>query len=387
MDYRGQLWLWYHPLSPALFTLDFHHTLYDRSTALSTNRLLINTLQQGTQETAAMTLSSSPSSSPKISTPFLGLLAASASLPLVKAAEVTTDQLYARLTSTAAPAPGFNAEGGSVFTNFADLVNNGQFFFIDTAALVYEKPGSDPVKNGIYFDWCSDLTFSVDDNSSVIGYAGRCVDMFLDGYAEMMASGDQNTYDYSKGKYILTAGISGVFVEQLNVFEGQYHPDTDDWVSRFWDDGRKTMPAIFWEGHDEGDMSPNAATSSHSAFGEMTWMSVEEVAQLFNTSVDEFTPEKFKQVYLDTWIKDHEEEAAEKNPNAETELAIIEQVKNETNYVDGTAPTTPVESDGTADGSDAANPVVEDDSDSGSGRQLVSVAARFVSAALRVFGI
>ena len=108
---------------------------------------------------------------------------------------------------------------------------------------------------------------------------------------------------------------------------------------------------------------------------------------LLNTTVDEFTPEKFKQVYLDTWIKDHEEEAAEKNPNAETDLAIIEQVKNETNYVDGTAPTTPVESDGTADGSDAANPVVEDDSDSGSGRQLVSVAARFVSAALRVFGI
>ena len=40
------------------------------------------------------------------------------------------------------------------------------------------------------------------------------------------------------------------------------------------------------------------------------------------------------------------------------------------------------EDDGEADD---ANPVVEDDF--GSGRQLVSVAARFVSAALRVFGI
>ena len=120
-------------------------------------------------------------------------------------------------------------------------------------------------------------------------------------------------------------------------------------------------------------------------------MSVEEVAQLFNTSVDEFTPETFKQVYLDTWIKDHEEEAATDNPNPLPELEIIEQVKNETNYVDDTATTstTPVEPDSTAtegdNASDAANPVVEDDS--GSGRQLVSVAARFVSAALRVFGI
>ena len=117
-------------------------------------------------------------------------------------------------------------------------------------------------------------------------------------------------------------------------------------------------------------------------------MPVEEVAQLFNTSVDEFTPEKFKQVYLETWIKDHEKEAAENNPNAESELAIIEQVKNETNYVDGNG-TTPAQPDSTAadDGgnSDVANPVMDDDS--GSGRQLVSVAARFVSAALCVFGI
>ena len=57
-------------------------------------------------------------------------------------------------------------------------------------------------------------------------------------------------------------------------------------------------------------------------------MSVEEVAQLLNTSVDEFTPETFKQVYKDTWIKTHEKEAAENNPNPGPELAIIEQVKN-----------------------------------------------------------
>ena len=117
-------------------------------------------------------------------------------------------------------------------------------------------------------------------------------------------------------------------------------------------------------------------------------MSVDEVAQLFNTSVDEFTPEKFKQVHSDTWIKDHEIEAAEENPNPGPELEIIEQVKNETHYADDTATAISVESDGTDaqdDGESVGADPVEDDS--GSGRQLVSVAARFVSAALRVFGI
>ena len=177
-------------------------------------------------------------------------------------------------------------------------------------------------------------------------------------------------------------------MEQLNVFEGQLHANADSWVFRYWDDGRKTVPGIAWRGHDEGDMSPNAASSSFSRFAEVTWMSVEEVAQLFNTSVDEFTPEKFKQAYLDTWIKAHEKEAAEKNPNAEAELEIIEQVKNETNYVDGNG-ATPAQPDSTAmedGGPDGTNnPAVEDGS--GSGRQLASVAARFVSATLRVFGI
>ena len=315
---------------------------------------------------------------------------ASVGLPFVAAAEnnVTVEQFYGKLTSTVTPAPGFNAEGGSIFTNVADAMNNGQFFFIWSLTLVFEKPKSETVHpSGL--TWCSDLTFSDVNSSSLIGYAGRCVDMILAGYADLLASGAQLAFDYSGREFTRTMGISAVLVEQQNIFEGQFHANADDWVSRFWDDGHKTVPTLTWEGHDEGDMSPNAATSSLSAFGEMTWMSVEEVAQLFNTSVDEFTPEKFKQAYLDTWIKGHEEEAAKENPLPEAELAIIEQVKNETNYVDDTATTTPLQPDSTAleDGgsSDAANPVVEDDS--GSGRKLVSVAARFVSAALRVFGI
>ncbi len=95
-------------------------------------------------------------------------------------------------------------------------------------------------------------------------------------------------------------------------------------------------------------------------------MTVEEVAQLLNTSTDEFTPDKFKQIYEDTWIKGHQKEAASDNPNPEAELEIIEQVQNETDSTDG----------GT----------VADDG-SGTRRKLVSVAGRFLSAALRIFGI
>ena len=319
------------------------------------------------------------------------LLAASLGLlRLVAAAEVTTEQLlYGKLISTTAPAPGFNAEGGSVFTNFADTYNNGQFFWRHTKTLVPEVPESQPVQF-TSLDWCSDLTFSDVNNSSLIGCAGRCVGrlLFFGEYDEAVASGSQLTY--SEGEWSATVGKSAIYVEQLNVFEGQFHINTDNLVTRFWDDGRKTMSWISWKGHDEGDMSPNAAASSDSGFGESTWMSTAEVAQLFNVSVDDFTPETFKQIYKETWIKDHEGEAAMANPNPGPESEIIEQVKNETKSADDTATTstTPVESDGTAEdgGSDAANPVVQED-DSGSGRQLVSVAARFVSAALRVFGI
>jgi len=114
-------------------------------------------------------------------------------------------------------------------------------------------------------------------------------------------------------------------------------------------------------------------------------MSVEEVAQLFNTSVDEFTPDKFKQVYMDTWIKEHEKEAAENNPNPESEQEIIEEVKNET---DSTTETTSPAESGTGDGGSGSDPAtpIEDDS-AGNRRKLASVATMFVSAGLRVFGI
>ena len=332
-------------------------------------------------------------SSPTISATFLGILAAIESLPFVAAfvaaKNITTDQLYGKLTSTATPAPGFNVKGGSVFTNFADMVNNGQFFFRYTGEWLMESPESEPLQF-TFLDWCSDLTFSDFSNSSLIGYAGRCVYQILvevDADIEDLEAGLSHCHTQladgiKTGEFIATTSISAVFEEQQNVFEGQFHVNADDFVYRFWDSGLETMPAIGWEGHDEGDMSPNAASTSWGSFNEFTWMSVEEVAKLFNTTVDEFTPEKFKEVYKNTWIKGHEFEAANANPNPGAELEIIEQVKGETNVTPNQPDST--EGDGVMDNDDA-NLAVDD---SGSGRKLSSsVAARFVSAGLRIFGI
>ncbi len=97
--------------------------------------------------------------------------------------------------------------------------------------------------------------------------------------------------------------------------------------------------------------------------------SVEEVAQLFNTSTDEFTPERFKQVYenICIWIKEHEKEAVEDNPNTEAELEIIEELKNETSSAPQPQPDSTVEDGGT----DSTVPIEDD---SGSERKLVLVA-------------
>ena len=234
----------------------------------------------------------------------LYVLTASASISFVAAQNqtemITTEQLYGKISSDAAQ-PGFNVEGGSVFQNYVDAVNNKQYFFRATGSAVFEKPGAEPVQYTT-FNWCSDLTFSDVDmiNSSTMGLAGRCIQMFLAGYTEAEAAGSTLEYEYS-GEWTATLGISAMFVEQQNMFEGQYHSNVDDFVLRYFDDGRKIVPQIGWEGHDEGDMAPNAATASWSAFGDITWMSLEEVAQLFNTTVDEFTSEKFKQAYKDTW--------------------------------------------------------------------------------------
>jgi len=63
-------------------------------------------------------------------------------------------------------------------------------------------------------------------------------------------------------------------------------------------------------------------------------------------------------------------------------LEIIDQVKDETDSANET--TAPAESDTEDDSTDATDSI---DNGSAGGRKLVSVAAKFMSAALRVFGV
>ena len=147
----------------------------------------------------------------------LHVLSASAvSIPFVAAqqnqTELTTDELYANLKSTATPAPGFNVVGGSVFQNYVDAVNNKQLFMVGSGRNVWEKPGSEPT-GGPGFLWCSDLTFSDFRNSSLMGYAGRCVDMGIPGYPE-----NNSLYvPYSPGDFSYNLGISAVYSEHTRI--------------------------------------------------------------------------------------------------------------------------------------------------------------------------
>jgi hypothetical protein len=130
----------------------------------------------------------------------LRFLAASAviSIPFAGAqttdTEITaiTDELYAKISPNAAP-PGFNVGGGSVFTNFARAFKDKQLFKIESGRSLNEKPGSDSVRFTV-LEWCSDLTFSDFSNSSLMGFTGRCIGIYLAGYAELQAAGTQSTW-------------------------------------------------------------------------------------------------------------------------------------------------------------------------------------------------
>ena len=58
--------------------------------------------------------------------------------------------------------------------------------------------------------------------------------MWLDGYAELQAAGAQVSDVFSEGQFGSTLGISAVFSEQLNVFEGQVHAPSDDDYYRYY---------------------------------------------------------------------------------------------------------------------------------------------------------
>ena len=325
------------------------------------------------------------------------LAAASTSfnIPSVAAQELTTDELETTIATNPAP-PGKNVDGGSVFENFVKAYNQKELFFTREATTTYEKPGSESVvTQGLY--WCSDLTFTdfTTDSTKPKGFTGRCVSGFWGGYDAATEAGAELEFDEEKS-FTDTDGISQVFVEQLNIFEGEFHRNNDNGQWRFWDDGRATSPSLGWEAQDDGNLHPNEVTSAFSMVFTMKWITAAEAADLLtDMTVDDLTPEKFEEVYASKWIASHEY-GAPYNPDPSA-LDDIEKVKDEilgllnmteeevveevvggiSDLIEGAA--------GDEDEEDEDEDV-EDPANTGSGRKLKTT-ARVASAVLGMLGI
>jgi hypothetical protein len=119
------------------------------------------------------------------------------------------------------------------------------------------------------------------------GYVGRSV-VFILGFTlkDVLARGAQspNTIKHA-------ASISAIMIPILGIFEIQLHSTIDDNVIRFWDDGNMTLPIIGWEGHDEGETSPNDDTSAHSVTGKLTRITTEKAAKYIGMDESDLTPE------------------------------------------------------------------------------------------------
>ena len=137
--------------------------------------------------------------------------------------------------------------------------------------------------------WCSDLTFSkfLDGDSSsstpmpmVMAYAGRCVDLYLSGsqlsIADYLTTGALTSAYASVAGFAYTAVISSIFVEQLNLFEVQFHFNGWNGVTRCWDGGYSTMPTIASKFHDDGNISLNLNNDVYEAYNQ-PWTLLESI--------------------------------------------------------------------------------------------------------------
>ena len=76
-------------------------------------------------------------------------------------------------------------------------------------------------------------------------------------------------------------------------------------VFRYWDDGSSTYQLLAWEGHDEGDTSPDAWTSAFSAIATMTKITTEAAAELLGMDIADMTPAACSMEYEAVWNATH----------------------------------------------------------------------------------
>jgi len=218
----------------------------------------------------------------------------------VAATEVlSTSELDTRFTSSPnLPPPGKNLNGTSVTTNFVRAYNEKQIFlYMPITIAQFETPAS-PTLRSEQIWWCADLNFSnfVNDINEPMGNVGRCVWKFTKGGLETVASGVQGYLDDPTDGFSSTLGISSVFVESKNIFEYEGHRNTENMVTRFWDDGQTTMPLIMWVTHDGVE-----TTVAHQVTGKFVWLSANEAARVIGVTATSLTPERFSDVYASVW--------------------------------------------------------------------------------------
>jgi len=194
-----------------------------------------------------------------------------------------------------------DASSSLLMTNYNALLEEGQGFYLREGSKLYEKPDSIKTSmDGLYW-WC-DFEFSSDDAETTnYGYVGRVVKYFLSSNLEDIVAQGAQQFPSKKRAYL----VSAVMVPTLGIFEGQWHDTRDDWVYRYWDDGSSTLPILGWEGHDEGDTSPNADTSAFSGSGTLTKITAESAAKLLGMDVADMTPATCSTEYAAAWNATH----------------------------------------------------------------------------------
>jgi len=241
-------------------------------------------------------------------------LAAASGFMEVSAQNVTdaldiVEQIEAAIPGLGSPPPviGKNVDGGNVYENFLSIRSEGQFFLRRRSQRKYEKPLASPVTY-ITIHWCSDVEFSDYESGNMpMGFTAKCVNTVVAGISEAQEAGAQMTPAFLEPVDGFAAAllVSSVFIPQANAFDMVLHTTADNWVFRWWDDGRPVQPVIGYEVHDEGDPTPNAGTSSWAVVCDAEWVSAQVTSELTMVDAAKLTPANFANVYEQVWEKQH----------------------------------------------------------------------------------
>jgi len=220
------------------------------------------------------------------------------------------EQIEAAIPGLGSPPPviGKNVDGGNVYENFLSIRSEGQFFLRNKRQLEYEKPLTSLVTLDV-IRWCSDVEFTDYESGNMpMGFTAKCVNTVVAGVSEAQEAGAQMTtalYLEPVAGFKGTNLVSSVFIPQANAFDMVLHTSTDNWVLRWWDDGRPVQPVMGYEVHDEGDPTPNAGTSSWVGVANNEWVSAQATSELIMVDAAELTPANFANVYEQVWEKQH----------------------------------------------------------------------------------